>query len=93
MGVESKLFGLTDETIERCETETRGVDHASPGSAGSRCDLDPFLLPCGQAVHNRGMRTEAGVLVRHRWPAGINRGPFEPRRGASISSIALPWIC
>jgi hypothetical protein len=47
MGVESKLFGLTDETIVRCETETQGVDHASPRSAGSRYDLDPFLLSCG----------------------------------------------
>jgi hypothetical protein len=28
MGVESKLFGLTDETIVRCETDTQGVAHA-----------------------------------------------------------------
>jgi hypothetical protein len=47
MGVESKLFGLTDETIVRCETETQGVDHAGLRNAGSRCDLDPFLLSCG----------------------------------------------
>jgi hypothetical protein len=47
MGVESKLYGLTDETIVRCETETQRVDHAGPRSAGSRCDLDPFLLSCG----------------------------------------------
>jgi hypothetical protein len=47
MGVESKLFGLTDKTIVRCETETQGVDHAGPRSAGSRCDLDPFLRSCG----------------------------------------------
>jgi hypothetical protein len=28
MGVESKLYGLTDETIVCCETETQGFDHA-----------------------------------------------------------------
>ena len=45
--VESKLFGLTDEIVVRCETETQLLDHAVPRSAGSRCDLDPFLLSCG----------------------------------------------
>ena len=28
MDVEFKLYGLTDETIVRCETETQGVDQA-----------------------------------------------------------------
>jgi hypothetical protein len=48
MGVESKLYELTDETIVCCKTETRGVDRAGPRSADSRCDLGPFLRPVGK---------------------------------------------
>jgi hypothetical protein len=42
-----QLYGLTDETNVCCETETQEVDLAGPRRAGSRCDLDTFLLSCG----------------------------------------------
>jgi hypothetical protein len=47
MDVESKLYGVTDETTQCCETETKRVTAPAEKRRFTMRDLDAFLLSCG----------------------------------------------